>query len=173
MNNKLIENLLSKYNEYINEIDECNKILGSRKIRKANFPSEISENIARIAINKKFKIESKWDIKSGDLKFSDKKIEVKSFSSIGPTSFGPTEKWNYICFVDSTKHRYFKFKVYFLKISNISEVWQNIKINKEETYKCQCEQGRRPRIKFSDIRKQLNDKKIYKIFDGFIYDLLK
>ena len=70
--------------------------------RHLNFPSEISENLVRIFIKNKSGDDVIWNTKSGDLYNKTKKkiIEVKAFSSSGPTSFGPTEKWDKIYFVD-------------------------------------------------------------------------
>jgi hypothetical protein len=170
-----MKKFLLAYNEYTNITIETNKKLKLKKIRKANFPCEISENIARVAIKKHFQQDCIWNIKSGDLQMSGKKVEVKSFSSKGPTSFGPSEKWDFLCFVDSTEHKKLIFKVYFSKISNKSDIWQNIKVNKVQTYKNQCLQRRRPRLNFQSIMNQLKNSKkcLTKIFDGHIDDLLK
>jgi len=170
-----MKKILLAYNEYTNITIETNKKLKLKKIRKANFPCEISENIARVAIKKHFQQDCIWNIKSGDLQMSGKKVEVKSFSSKGPTSFGPSEKWDFLCFVDSTEHKKLIFKVYFSKISNKSDIWQNIKVNKVQTYKNQCLQRRRPRLNFQSIMNQLKNSKkcLTKIFDGHIDDLLK
>jgi len=59
-----------------------------------NFPSHISENIVKFALFKKYNIMPNWDTKTGDLDLFNLKIEVKGFSSTGPSSFGPTEEWD-------------------------------------------------------------------------------
>ena len=67
-----------------------------------------------------------WDTKKGDLELLNKQIEVKGFMSFGPTSFGPTENWDWIYFVDATDFINKKFKVFEIKLSNKSNVWRNI-----------------------------------------------
>lgn len=89
---------------------------------------------------------------------------MKGFSSFGPTSFGPTEKWDWIYFVDCTKINDMNIKIYEIKLSNISSIWSNLKMNKTETYSMQCAQKRRPRIQFNRIKKNLN------LYCNVIYD---
>jgi hypothetical protein len=168
-----INDLLKAHNSYVKEIEKFNNILLSRKIRKINFPSEISENIAKASIDKYYNVNCNWNVKTGDLIIGKKKIEVKCFSSSGPTSFGPTESWDYICFVDAREHSNNRFKVYFCKTSNNSDYWKNIKVNKIQSFEDQCKQKRRPRLDFHSIKKQisLTPCKFKKIFDGNITDL--
>lgn len=145
----------------------CNK--NKKKIRYPNFPEELSENIIKYYI---INYESKECVnaRTGDLciMFSDltitketqkvhKKIEVKCFSSTGPTSFGPTECWDEIYFLDAINFIDNKFKIYKCKLSHDSELWSNIKINKNETYRDVCKSKRRPRISFTNLYQQLNE----------------
>lgn len=166
-----LKRMLDKYIKYTDTITKINKQLKNKKIRMPNFPSEISENIAKYVIYKKYKIYPSWDTEAGDLKIDNnyifKKLEIKAFSSEGPTSFGPTEKWDYIYFVDATKYKKKYFIVYEIKLSNESKIFSNIKINKSETYKNHCEQKRRPRICFNKLQKQLKNH-INIIFNGSI-----
>jgi hypothetical protein len=83
-------------------------------------------------------------------------IEVKGFSSNWPISFGPKEKWNRLYIVDCQKTMDKIFKIYEIKISNEDDIWENIKINKKQTFKDQCNEKRRPRICFNLLKKQLN-----------------
>jgi hypothetical protein len=92
--------LLDKINKEIKKTSVENGIKKYKICRHSNFPSHISENIAKFAIHKKYKIMPNWNTKHGDLILCNKQIEIKAFSSNGPTSFGPTEKWDYIYFVD-------------------------------------------------------------------------
>lgn len=139
----ILEKALDQHIIYNNGREDINKKLKNKKTRMLNFPSDISENIAKYAIYKKYKVCPKWDTKNGDLiinnKYINKKIEVKAFSSKGPTSFGPTEKWDYIYFVDATKYKKKYFVVYEIKLSNECDIFSNIKLNKTETYKNQCD----------------------------------
>ena len=49
--------------------------------------------------------------------------------SDGPSSFGPTEAWDIIYFVNCKKFLDKKFKIYEIKLSNKSEIWRNIRIS--------------------------------------------
>jgi len=152
---EIVIRLLEEYKTHYNTICELNKYLKRKKIRHSNFPSEISENIVKFIFFRKYNIMPTWDTKSGDLEYMNTTIEVKAFSSKGPTSFGPTEKWNMIYFLDATRFNESIFKVYECKLHNTSCKWQQLKINKKQTYGDQCVQGRRPRIVFSNLYKQL------------------
>jgi hypothetical protein len=113
----------------------------------------------------KYRIMPTWDTRSGDLQCLGIMIEVKAFSSMGPTTFDPNKKWDLIYFVDATLFNEYRFKVYECKLKNTSEAWQQLKVNKDQTYGDQCKQGRRPRINFSDMLKQLGGY-CHLIFDG-------
>lgn len=167
-NYNMIYQFLDKYIEYNKFIDNLNSSLIYKKIRHNNFPSEISENIVKYIIYKKYNIMPIWDLLlTGDLilKFNNKyiqnkKIEIKTFSSIGPISFGPTESWDWIYFVDCTEYNKYIFKIYELKKSNTNTNWLNIYINQQQTFLDQIKQKRRPRIKFNNLYKQLLDIKL-------------
>lgn len=151
----IIESLLDHYVQTHFLYKKINKDLSKKKIRNPNFPSEITENIVKFIIARKYRIMPCWDTDSGDLILLGKRIEVKGFMSDGPSSFGPSEKWNIIYFVDAKNFSKKCFKVYEIFLSNDCEIWLNIKISKTQTYGDQCKQGRRPRIAFGDIKKQI------------------
>ena len=168
---------LEKVNLYLDNyiktyflIRELNKDLFKKKIRNQNFPSEISENIVKFVLFKKYKIMPSWDTHNGDLTILNKKIEVKGFMSSGPSSFGPNENWDFIYFIDATNFVDCIFIVYEIKLSNKSKGWMSIKMNKNQTYNDQCNQGRRPHITFNLIEKQLKQY-CKKIFNGKLLDL--
>lgn len=167
MTKEIMRLLLENYNNKIILNREINKSLPRKKIRNDNFPSEISENIVKFAFLKKYNIMPSWDTRRGDLYVNviKKQIEVKAFSSDGPSSFGPNEEWDMIYFVDCRDHLDNKFIVYEINLSNNDKIWKNIKINKTQTFSSQCKEKRRPRICFSEIKKQL-DKHCRIIFDG-------
>ena len=129
-------------------------MLKRKQIRKQNFPSEISENIVKFILFKRYGLMANWDC-CGDLELNTRKIEVKCFSSKGPISFGPTEKWNSLFILDATKHMNNYFKLYFIDLPNTSSIWMSINVKKDETFQDQCDQKRRPRICFSALIKQL------------------
>jgi len=157
---------LNNFINYTSSIDRINTYIKDnnkkiyKKIRNPNFPSEISENLVKYVFYKKYNIYPKWNIKSGDLVIDlihfIKKIEIKAFISTGPSSFGPSESWDYIYFVDAREYKNKRFKIYEIKLSNDDTRWKNIFVNKTTTYYDQCIQGRRPRIKFFDLKKQLD-----------------
>ena len=162
-----VYNFFKAHIEYCEKIKIINeKINKIKKIRQPNFPEVISEYIAKKVYEKLYKKKVKFG-KSGDLVCEDKKIEVKAFTSNGPSSFGPTETWDELIFVNATNFKKNRFKVYIINLSNDCEKWKNIKINSKETYNDQCIDGKRPRINFSSIQKKLEDE-IELIFEGII-----
>lgn len=172
MNIIITKDLLNIYNEKVIKYREINNKLEKRKIRYENFPSEISENIAKYALYKYYKIFGSWEVTCGDLIFMNKKIEVKGFTSKGPCSFGPTKTFDILCFVDATKHLENYFKVYLFDISSNNIKWKNMKVSKTETILEQSSNKRRPRITFDKIKEQLLSYcKI--IFDGSIQEFFE
>jgi hypothetical protein len=161
---------------YVNTIANektINTLLSKKKIRLSNFPSHISENIVKFIFAKLYNVMPTWDTSTGDLCIDNKlcktvKIEVKGSIDLenGLPTFGPSESWDYIYFLDGVENHLKKYKLYEIKLSNTSEKWKNLKINKTQTYFEQCQQKRRPRLKFSEIQLQLgNDCKL--IFDNY------
>lgn len=138
MSYNLLLECINKYNEGLDFIENMNKNMKKKKIRNENFPSHISENIAKFAIFKKYGIMPNWDCK-GDLVMLNKQIEVKGFISNGPLSFGPKEPWYYIYFVDGLRTRDYYYKVYEIKLSNTSEIWRNIVISGKDVNCENCE----------------------------------
>lgn len=176
---EILNEHLDAYILYVTSITKINNKCKffNKKIRTPNFPEAISENIVKFAYKSKYGICPNWCTSSGDLEIYDTKnkhnikIEVKGFSSEGPSSFGPTEHWNILYFIDCSNFINKQFKIYEIKLSNTDQDFYNIKINKNTTYKTCCEQGKRPRIIFKDLQKQLGDKCI-EIFNGSV-DALK
>ena len=172
----ILNRCLDKYIDDLKFNIEINIFLPQKKRRNENLPSDISENIAKFAIYKKYGIMPSWYTKKGDIIFNKKnipfyQIEVKGFMSHGPCSFGPTEKWDILYFVDAQDIMYKKFKVYEVKLSNMDKRFRNINISKEETYGNIADSGRRPRGSFYNIFKpQLGDN-CKLIFDGYIFEL--
>lgn len=162
---KIIE-MLDSFINYTKTLHEINKSLTNKKIRLPNFPSEISENIVKLAIQKKYNVCPNWDTISGDLELNGKKIEVKGYSSNGPASFGPTENWDTIYFINCKDFLNKNFIVTEVNLSNKDDTFNLIKVNEKQTYKDQCNQGKRPRIAFDKLQKQLPEESHKVIFDG-------
>ena len=142
------------------------------KIRLPSIPEDISENIIKFIIqNKNNDITSSWNCGVGYLYSHIEGVqECKCFTSDGPLSFTPSSLWNVIYFLDARDWLNNHFKLYKLNISNASEVWKNIKVNKNETFDDQAKQGRHPRLNWNDIQKQLNSY-ITLIYEGTFEDI--
>jgi len=131
---EILNRRLDQYISGLADIKEINSLLSRKKIRNDNFPSDISENIAKFVIARKYGITPNWDTPKGDLVFDKKnvpfyQIEVKGFMSLGPSSFGPAESWDIIYFVDAQDVINKNFKVYEIKLSNTSEKFKKIRLS--------------------------------------------
>lgn len=148
-----------------------NSIKQKRSIRLPNVPEDISENIVKFIIRKKGDDSASWADK-GDIQSSfTGKIESKCFSSNGPISFSPTPNWSVIYFLDATQLFVNESIVcYKLAIPSDSDYWVNIKVNKKETFKDQQLKKRRPRISWSSLKPQLNEK-LEIVFEGNFKDI--
>ena len=164
-----------RYNSYHTSYiatDEVIKQTGL-PIRHQNPPEDVTENIVKfIIINYDKDASCKWAkaIKChGDL-CSDKYAietppEVKAFTSNGPCSFGPDKKFGVLYFLDMRDWLNNKFVLWKVSVSSDSPEWHNIKMNKTQTLKDQCEKGIRPHISWENIYSQIPDKCV-KVYDG-------
>lgn len=142
------------------------------KFRMPNFPEDISENIVKHIIYKAEGIVCKREKTKGDLiSANNEHFEVKSFTSDGPSSFGPKEQWDCLYFLDAKDYVRGRFKLYKIQLPNNDEVFQNVKMNRNQTYGDQCRENRRPRITFSELHKII-PQHVQLIFDGDIYNQL-
>jgi hypothetical protein len=153
-----------KINEHIN------KVVGKSVIRNENFPCELSENIVMWALNE-LKIYSEpvvWNKlhdKKGDLSSGNTMIEVKCVNN-GPTSYGPTEKWDEIYFLDTSDFMRDIYMLYRVKLSSESPEWRRLKMSKKETFHDQCTRKIRPRQYFMDTLEQIHPLKT----DTFMFE---
>jgi hypothetical protein len=147
--------LLDIHIDYCQKITKFHEQRQLKKFRAPNFPEHISENIIRNLIEQLENVKCTRNNKSGDLSKEGIRVECKSFSSAGPCSFGPNEKWNEIYFLDARNYITKKFKLYRVKLSNDDKIFLNLKVNKKQTFEDQAKLGRRPRITFNEIYKQL------------------
>ena len=139
--------------------------------RLPSIPEDISENIIKFIIQSLNDKTCRW-IRKHDLISEIEGIqECKCFTSKGPISFTPKSEWDCIYFLDGIEWYKKKFKLYKFPYKRTSEEWKNIRVNKKQTFQNQCEQGRRPRIQWNDLYKQIKDKCIL-IFNGSIEDIL-
>ena len=158
MNFEQIHKLQTMYIEYRKTIKEINNTLKCKKIRNPNFPSEISENIVRLYLNKNGS-SCIWSKNGGDLLClkNNIKIEVKAFTSSGPTSFGPKESWKELYVLDCTQFENNIFILYQIKLSNKSKKFRSIKFTKTKTFGEIADNGKRPRCCFNKIKQQLGN----------------
>ena len=172
---------LAEYIRAQKRIDEKNKKRTYKKKRHDNFPSEISENIAKFAFYHKYGILPTWDTTVGDLQYHSQtetiQIEVKGFMSDGPSSFGPTEKWNIILFVDCKRYAEEHFTVYCIPFANDSTEWKALRLRKGSnsiTYGETATKNERGNLRGSFvniIQPQLTEDQCFIIFEGNIAEL--
>jgi len=140
-------------------------------IRCNNPYEDMTENIVKFIIQNYENDETcRWAKsfgESGDL-LSDKypvnsPIETKSFTSNGPSSFGPSKKFSVIYFLDIRNFMKDIIILWKVNVSNESPEWKQIKMNKNETFEEQCIQKRRPHISWDKIYTQIGHlcEKIY------------
>lgn len=149
-------------------------------IRLPSIPEDISENLIKFIIHYYIgDTTTKWQSKgeTGDLiSLKEGKQECKCFTSDGPISFSPSSIWNCIYFLDARKWLDGKFVLYRIKISNTSEKWKHIQLNKKkkETFATQSNQQRRPRICWNELYEQVKKYNEFEmVFNGRFDDLIQ
>lgn len=142
-------------------------------VRLTGIPEDISENFIKFVIRNKVGVKDiEWskNTKSknaGDLVSSALgKVECKSFTSDGPTSFGPKTQWNEIYFLDARNIIENKFIVYRVCLKNSDPLFKNLKVNKIEVKDKQSEEKRRPRLNFDAMRDQIGQNHFKEVFNG-------
>ncbi len=158
-NRLTLEETIILLDEHINHVKWLKSFFQnkSEKFRVPNFPEYISENIIMHIIESKEHISCTRCVKVGDLLKGDQRIECKTFSSKGPSSFGPKEKWSQLYILDGTDYIKKNFILYRINLSNDDEKFKNVKINKCDTFEKQCCEKRRPRLHFNSLHQQLKD----------------
>jgi hypothetical protein len=149
-------------------------------IRAINIPEDISENIVKFIIrNILGHINCSWCKSlgmSGDLIDVEGGVEVKAFSSPGPSSFGPRKKFDVIYFLDMRNWIDDVIILWKVNLSNESPQWKALKMNKKEDNKTQCDRGVRPHIAWSKIYPQISEHctKVYEgTFEGIFIPVVK
>ena len=151
-------------------------------IRHQNTPEDITENIAKFIIRNIENdnscvwckgIHKKHGL-TGDL-YSSKyskthSIEIKSFTSNGPSQFGPNKKFGVLYFLDMRNWLNDQIILWKVNLNSDSQEFKNIKINKTQTHEDQCLEGRRPRMNWERIYPQIKDH-CEKIYDGTFNDI--
>lgn len=141
-------------------------------IRGYNMKENISENIIKFALQNLNK-NVHWAI-TGDLfeivNDEYKFIQCKSTTLKGPISFSPVCCWDYICVLDTSMILLDKFKLYIINIT--SKEFNTLKCNKKLTFNEQRKGGKRPRIDFNQLLKQISPDK-YTVQNFTFQDLKK
>lgn len=170
------EILINRYTNFKNMyISDQELIDNGLQIRHQNTPEDITENMTKFII-RKFENDSTcvWckgiDKKlglTGDLYASkyDKTapIEVKSFTSSGPSQFGPDKKFGVLYFLDLRKWLNNEIILWKVNLNDMSDEFKKIKVNKTQTMEEQFMEGRRPHISWDNIYPQISSfcEKIY------------
>jgi len=165
-----VEILKSRYNEYkasYIKTDEYKK--RGIPLRQQNPPEDITENIVKFIIRNFEKdatvvwckgVDKKYNLK-GDLysKKYDKNfpLEVKSFTSNGPSQFGPNKKFSVLYFLDLRNWINDEIILWKANLNNESNEFKNIKMSKKQTHSEQCDEGRRPHINWDNLYPQIKD----------------
>ena len=178
--------LKARFTQHKTYVEETIKIRDSigLSIRLPVIPEDITENMVKHILHnlsgefqdktsmwtKSFKSKQKI---TGDLISKKENIqECKCFSSDGPISFGPTEKWDVIYFLDAREWLNDNFVLWRVPLSNSAPEWKSTILNKSknESFETQSAQGRRPRINWDGLYPQIS-KHTTKIFDGSFSDI--
>jgi hypothetical protein len=179
LDDKYDENLLiHRYTTYKNMyMSDKELIKNGLKIRHQNTPEDITENIAKFIIRKYENdascvwckgIDAKYKL-TGDL-YSNKyekniSIEIKSFTSNGPSQFGPDKKFAVLYFLDLRNWLDDKIILWKINLHYQSAEFKNIKVNKNQTMEQQFTEGRRPHISWNKLYSQISNF-CEKIFEG-------
>ena len=174
--NEILKRRYKSFKLYFKETHKIKKICNNEKIRMNGLPEDISENIIKQICNNKLNDKSSNRIcKTGDLySIKDGIQECKCFTSNGPISFSPTSTFDILYLLDARDWLNDIFILYKCPYGNKSEIWKNIKINKNQTFEDQCNQKRRPRITWNALSIQLDKyyTKMYEVtFDNIFIPL--
>lgn len=168
--------LKKRYTNFQNTYKEDEELIqNGLPIRHQNTPEDITENIAKIII-RKFEndnscvwckgVDKKHGL-TGDL-YSNKydknaPIEIKSFTSDGPSQFGPKKKFGVLYFLDLRKWLDDEIVLWKVNLTDTSNEFRNIKVNKTQTMGEQLLENRRPRITWDSLYPQISEfcEKIY------------
>jgi hypothetical protein len=128
------------------------------KTRRDGLPEHISENIVKYILLNHCGRKSTWECKGDLYSEAEGALECKSFTSDGPISFGPNQKWNSIFFLDARKWLEDELVLYEVPNPNTDSVWTTMPVNKTQTKADQADENRRPRANWKLISAHLGDK---------------
>jgi hypothetical protein len=158
---------------------DCELIKNGLPIRHQNTPEDITENITKFIIRNYEKdktcvwckgIDKKYRL-TGDLYSENyEQIEVKSFTSDGPSQFGPDKKFSVLYFLDLRNWLDDEIILWKVNLRFDSKEFKKIKVNKKQTLENQLREGRRPRISWDKIKPQIAGY-YHQIFRGTFDDI--
>lgn len=142
-------------------------------------PSDVSEAIVRFAIiglgDKTCRPAKRGDLVS-DL---EGVIQVKCFTSDGPTSFGSDTYWDVIYFLDARDWiESDRFRLYRVGVASVDDRWRDLRFTQTKTFGKMIERSSdeqipvRPRCSFERIHQQLGDETCRLVFDGTLDEIL-
>jgi len=149
-----------------------------------NFPSEISENIIKFIIHNRLGDQTCQWTRDTDFQRKQKppgdlisaregNVEVKCFTSEGPSSFGPREKFDVVYFLDARQWMEDYFESWRVDLANDCEIWKNILVNNEESFYDQALRGIRPRETWEKIKAQIPPEHITLVYQGNFENIFK
>lgn len=144
------------HRSYVQSRAESTQQMGV-KVRLPSIPEDISENIVKFILHHKLRDPtSRWDCGKGDLHSQiEGRQECKCFTSDGPLSFTPTSEWDVIYFLDARDWLSDRLVLHRIRLKRTSDEWMRIQVSKTQTFADQTLQGRRPRINWNDLQKQV------------------
>lgn len=166
--------VMDSYKRYKDDV--INTRINSERIghnlRISNMKQDLSENIIKFILINICGHGVTWKCKGDLLSLIEGILECKFFTSDGPSSFSPSSSWNVLYFLDGrdwleNDH----FVLYRVNLSDTSEVFQNIKVNRNDTFAKHRKQGRRPRIRWEALKPQIEGH--YEVVaDGKLEDII-
>ena len=169
---ELLAKQYSSFKEYVTSIVVDMEETGM-SFRIPNMPEYISENIIKFilrSVGHKVVWNGLGELQSSE----DGKLEFKCFATSSPCSFSYNRKdtWNKIYFLDSREYlEEDRFILYCVNLSNTSDEWKNIMVNKTDTMESQQKQKKRPRISWDKLYTQIEDH-VDIVFDGTFQDIV-
>lgn len=166
------EILRQRYTRFRENYKDLAELIDATKlpIRHQNPPEDVTENIVKFIIqNHEHDPTCMWSKSmgmKGDLHSSTHSaIEVKAFTSSGPSSFGPKKKFGVIYFLDMRGWLQDNFVLWKVNVTNETSEWKKVKTNKSQTNEEQCDERRRPHISWDSIYSQIPES-CTKVYEG-------
>lgn len=177
-----LDDIKEHYMDYLKSVGSANKVSlrcelkGSTKhCRVPNFPESVSEPMVYLAMKKKGRDARYFEVATGDLTegINNDKIESKASCGNGPSSFGPTEHWKRLAYINVYNHTHCRIRI--IDIPDMDDCFQKLVLSKRtgRTYADYCRNKCRPRFDLDKfITEHVKNEEISTIYEGPILDLL-